>query len=120
MSNRFDDIFSLDRLRQNWKSGQEKKDEEQAPTDPVKPYTVKTDFDARSDFEFLKKLLDKKYPNEAEQGLQILIQELEQALLLRFPENDKVNDQDKTGLNQAINEILNQIEDLMEAIDIGS
>lgn len=129
MSDRFDDIFSLDRLRENWSSGPEKKqgkkdpekknEMQQAAPDPGLPYIVKTDIDARSEFELLKELLNEKYPGEKGEGLQILLQELDQALLLRFPGTENISGQDKTGLNQAINEILNQVEDLMEAIDIG-
>jgi len=114
MSNRFDDIFSLDRLRQNWKTGQEEKSKES----PL-PAPVQAVINARSDFEQLKKLLEKKYPGEKGECLRILINELEQALLLRFPENKNVEKKEKTGLNQTVSAILNQIEDLVEALDIN-
>jgi len=122
MSDRFDDIFSLNRLRQNWKSGQQEKNKEHSLPDPVYASAVRT-YDAISAFKLLKELLEKKYQKDTGKGMRILIQELEQALLLRFPENKKIEEQEeqkRQELNLQIAEILNQMEDLMEALDIGS
>ncbi|QTA81208.1 Uncharacterized protein dnl_35390 [Desulfonema limicola] len=115
MSNRFDDIFSLDRLRQNWKTGQEEMPGDSSPL----PAPVQVFINARSDFEKLREILNNKYPGKKGEGLRILTQELEQAVFLRFPENKKVDEQEKAGLNQTITGILNQIEDLEEALDIN-
>lgn len=112
MSNRFDQIFSLERLRQHWQTNASKVSEP-ASTDA----TVRLPEHIGAELNRLGTIIDQRFPEKDRAGLGILLAELSRLLTARFQmaaDHDAVVDDGNP--DAAIMEILNQMEDLAEAL----
>ena len=83
MTNNLDDIFSPDRLRHRWQNREDAVAETDEPgTEPVGSPDVWAVF-AR-----LQGCIQERFPGEQGESLQVLMGELEEKLLKRFPQAD--------------------------------
>jgi len=115
MTNSLDDIFSPERLRHRWQQDEVPAEkQEQAEVEPPEPE------DAMAVFRRLQSRIQERFPGEQGQPLALLMNELEELLLRRFPQtkNVQVTDDDKASLDPAIEALLNEIEDLVEAFEL--
>jgi hypothetical protein len=115
MTNSLDDIFSPERLRHHWQQDEVAAGkQEQAELKPDEPE------DAMAVFRHLQSRIEERFPGEQGQPLALLMNELEELLVKRFPqtENVQVTDEDKASLDPAIEALLNEIEDLVEALEL--
>lgn len=115
MTNSLDDIFSPERLRHRWQQDEVPVEEqEQADGKPDEPE------DAMAVFRRLQSRIQERFPGEQGQPLAQLMTELEELLLRRFPQTEdvQVTDEDKASLDPAIEALLNEIEDLAEALEL--
>jgi len=115
MTNNLDDIFSPERLRRSWQQDEvavEKKDEGAAePHEAETPLVV---------FKRLRGRIRERFPGEKGEPLTVLLNEVEEKLLRRFPQTDdaEASEEDKAALNEEIGMLLNEIEDLAEALEL--
>ena len=115
MTNNLDDIFSPERLRRSWQQDEvaaESKEERAAePHEAETPLAV---------FQRLRGRIQERFPGKQGESLQVLMDELEEKLLKRFPQTDdsEVSAEDNSSLNQEIETLLNDIEDLAEALEL--
>jgi len=115
MTNNLDDIFSPERLRRSWQQDEivaERKDE-RAP----EPHETETPFAV---FQRLRGRIEERFPGKQGEPLAVLLNEVEEKLLRRFPQKEdaEVSEEDKAALNKEIGILLNQIEDLAEALEL--
>lgn len=115
MTNDLDDIFSPERLRRRWQQDEvaaERKDERAA-----KPHETETPLAV---FQRLRGRIEERFPGKRGEPLAVLLNEVEEKLLRRFPQKEdaKVSEEDKAALNKEIGMLLNQIEDLAEALEL--
>lgn len=115
MTNNLDDIFSPERLRRSWQQDEivaERKDERAPePHETETPLTV---------FKRLRGRIEERFPGKQGEPLAVLLNEVEEKLLRRFPQKEdaEVSEEDKAALNKEIGILLNQIEDLAEALEL--
>ena len=118
---RIDDIFSPEKLQKRWKpdsGGAEKKSEAATP-----PSTRSEK--VRYEFKRLQKLAGQRFHGEKREALNIMLSALNDLLVVRFPEPGsgnaagEVSKPDNDALNPAIEELLDQIEDVIDAFGIG-
>ena len=71
-------------------------------------------------FQRLRGRIQERFPGKQGESLQVLMDELEEKLLKRFPQTDdrEVSAEDNSALNQEIETLLNDIEDLAEALEL--
>jgi hypothetical protein len=115
MTNNLDDIFSPDRLRRSWQQDEvaaERKDERAA-----EPHAAETPLAV---FKRLRGRIQKRFPGQQGEPLAALLNEVEEKLLRRFPQTDDTaaSEEDKAALNKEIGMLLNEIEDLAEALEL--
>ena len=110
MNDKIDELFSPERLRKNWFPVEKPND---------RPVAQKNVHSAMELFEYIKRLLKKRFSGNQVIALNSLLKELEMLLLQMFPEPEKDNDhkEDLTNLSISCNEVLNRIEDLTEAFE---
>jgi hypothetical protein len=115
MTNNLDDIFSPDRLRRSWQQDEvaaERKEERAAePQETESPLAV---------FKRLRGRIQERFPRQQGEPLAVLLNEVEEKLLRRFPQTDdmETSEEDKTALNKEIGMLLDEIEDLAEALEL--
>lgn len=113
MKNKLDELFSIERLRRNWELPE--KDEtapsEETGTDDVPPEPMAV-------FQRLAELVDGRFPEDVREPLTLLMAELEALLRQRFVESGDAKDADAEPLNRAIETLINQIEDLIDALNL--
>ena len=115
MTNNPDDIFSPERLRRSWQRDEvaaERRDERAAePHEAETPLAV---------FQRLRGRIQERFPGEQGEPLAVLLNEVEEKLLRRFPQTDdmETSEEDKAALNKEIGILLNEIEDLAEALEL--
>lgn len=115
MTNNLDDIFSPERLRHRWQQGEvptAREDEgDSEPHETQPPFAV---------FERLRGRIQERFPGEKGRPLAVLINELGELLQSRFPQtgDSEVSAEDQAALNQEIEALLNDIEDLTEALEL--
>jgi hypothetical protein len=115
MTNNLDDMFSPERLRRSWQQDEvaaERKDERAAePHEAETPLAV---------FQRLRGRIQERFPGEQGEPLAALLNEVEEKLLRRFPQTDdmETSEEDKAALNKEIGMLLNEIEDLAEALEL--
>lgn len=136
MPNRIDELFSPERLRRSWNSGtgssaakredgqgeygQEDKQSEKSQSEKsqkgVRPGAQRIGHE----FHYLKRLIDQQFPGERGYALNLMMEELRALLTLRFPQigEPEALEADQSALNAAIEKVLNQIEDLVEAFEL--
>ena len=115
MTNNLDDIFSPERLRRSWQQDEvaaEREDERAAePHEAETPMAV---------FQRLRGRIQERFPGKQGEPLAVLLNEVEEKLLRRFPQRDDAatSAEDKAALNKEIGMLLNEIEDLAEALEL--
>jgi len=118
---RIDDIFSPEKLHKRWKpdsDAAEKKSEIAAP-----PSTQSEK--VRYEFKRLQELAHLRFHGEKREALNIMMSALNDLLVMRFPEPSSGNaagEVSKPGndaLNPAIEELLDQIEEVIDALGLG-
>ena len=115
MTNSLDDIFSPERLRHRWQHGEDAVAGGDEPgAEPVGSPDVMTVFT------LLQGRIQERFPGEQGEPLAALLNEVEEKLLKRFPPTDdtEVSEEDNSALNQEIEILLNDIEDLAEALEL--
>ena len=115
MTNNPDDIFSPERLRRSWQQDEvaaEIKDE-RAP----EPHEAETPLVV---FQRLRDRIQERFPGEQGEPLAVLLNEVEEKLLRRFPQTDdmETSEEEKAALHKEIGTLLNEIEDLAEALEL--
>jgi hypothetical protein len=113
MTNNLDDLFSPERLRHRWQ-------QDEVPAEKQEQADLQPSEDAMAVFKRLQSRIQERFPGEQGQPLALLMNELEELLLRRFPqtENAHLTDDDKASLDPAIAALLNEIEDLVEALEL--
>ena len=115
MTDNLDDIFSPERIRRHWQqpdeSAAEKAEEKTAVAEPQSAMGV---------FHRLHGLINQRFPGEKAEPLNVMLEELQELLLKRFPQagDVEVSEEEKAALNIAIQELLNDVEDLVEALEL--
>ena len=115
MTDRPDDIFSPERLRHHWQQGEdavaERDEEKAAPAESENVMGV---------FNRLHGRIHQKFPGIQGEALNVMLDELQDLLLKRFPQtgDTEISEEDKEALNLAIQELLNDVEDLVEALEL--
>ena len=115
MAGSLDDIFSPERLRRHWQQS----DETAAEPDDEKT-AVAVPQGVIGVFRRLHGLLNQRFSGEKAETLNVMLEELQEELLKRFPQTGEVeiSEEEKAALNLAIQELLNDIEDLVEALEL--
>jgi hypothetical protein len=110
-----DDIFSPERIRRHW----QQPDETAAEPDEEKTAGAGPQ-SAMGVFHRLHGLINQRFPGEKAEPLNVMLEELQELLLKRFPQTGgaEVSEEEKAALNLAIQELLNDIEDLVEALEL--
>jgi len=115
MVNRIDKVFSVNRIRQSWlKQGAESEKPQADDNGQAESQTVMLEF------EDLARIVKGRFADGSLDAMNGLLNELREMLLQRFPAENKDGAliSDSAEMNTAINEILNQIEDLAEAFEL--
>lgn len=118
MSDRLDDIFSLDKLRRAWKGTTEK--EHGAPTEGEEQKRDASAVDAA--YRRLIETIEKDFSPDCREAMAPLLVELEELLKERFSAeaSGDMLGADRIKAAMALDVLLNRIEDLLEAFAIGS
>jgi hypothetical protein len=115
MADSLDDIFSPERLRHHW----QQPDETAADSDEEKT-AVAVPQGVMEVFHRLYGLIKQRFPGEKAEPLNVMLEELQELLLKRFPQTGdvEVSEEEKADLNSAIQQLLNDVEDLVEALEL--
>jgi hypothetical protein len=115
MADSLDDIFSPERIRRHW----QQPDEAAAKPDDEKTAVAKPQ-GVMGIFHRLHGLVNQRFPGEKGEPLNVMLEELQLLLLKRFPQTGdvEVSEEEKEALNTAIQELLNDVEDLVEALEL--
>lgn len=101
----FDDIFDPDRLREHWK-----REEKKAPPQPLAAEPVPVGLE--EEIRHLGRLVQERFPGPSGEALELLSAELASYL----PEWE--NEEGRKAAAEAMEKILNNIEELAEAIGL--
>ncbi len=111
MADRFDDLFSPERLRRNWQPGGGKPDRPRKPVSPDSEAVLAV-------WDQIHTYVERHITGEAGDLFVRLADELKNMLLLRFPEEGpEPAAEEREALNAAIEELISQMEDMFEAIE---
>lgn len=116
MANKIDDLFSPQRLRPRWKQIKE------GAKRPVAVDISKVeDQNALRLFHRLQILVNERFQGDDVTALNFLLQELQEHIVRKFPEAEKESSaqKEKNDIGPAIYEVLDRIEDLVEAFEIA-
>jgi hypothetical protein len=116
-SNRIDEIFSVKQLRKSWTRARDIS-EQLHETDIVQP-----DYrNMMSVFDRLSDIIGRRFSKDQGEVLDLILGELKDLLQKRFPKTKETEtvENDPAVLDTAIGETLNQIEDLVEAFELGN
>jgi hypothetical protein len=115
MADSLDDIFSPERLRRHWQQS----DETAAEPDEEKT-AVGEPQGAMEIFPRLHGLINQRFPGKKAEPLNLMLEELQELLLKRFPQTGdaEISEEEKAALNSAIQQLLNDVEDLVEALEL--
>jgi hypothetical protein len=126
MPNRIDELFSSERLHRAWSmaglpANTSKHDLGTKPDAAGPGSKPKTALDAHALFEQLARLVDERFPVGQAEGLHVLMAELGELLWKRFPRDggSEAPGPDKAALDQTIWDMLNRIEDVLDALDLA-
>jgi hypothetical protein len=122
MSNRLDEVFSLERLRRTWKAAEappqtpSSREEEGSGGAPSHGASA-----AEVSYKRLRAAIERSFPPSCAATLGPLLVELEQLLMRRFPAGPHatISLGERTKITLAIDGLLNRIEDLLEAFEVG-
>ncbi len=112
MSDKIEELLSPKRLRGRWQGATKKVAEAASDGEEI---------EAQSPLQILEKLkglIEARFQGDDFFALNLLLEELEPLLKQRLPETGE-GPKDQEVLDLAINETLNQIEDLVEAFELG-
>jgi hypothetical protein len=116
MTSRLDELLSPDRLRDRWQ-------EEETPPSPEAPVAPPAPDRPLALVERLEALAGARFPGAAAHGLPLLIARLRRLVEQRYPPAREAGEQDPPAEAPAedgqLRELLDQIEDLVEALDLG-
>ena len=116
MASKIDDLFSPQRLRKRWKQI------EKSAKRPVGVEASEVEGqNALQLFHQLQNLINNRFQGDDVTALNFLLQELQELIVHQFPEAEKEPSarKEKNDTGPAIHEVLNLIEDLVEAFEIG-
>ena len=115
MTDNLDDIFSPERIRRHWQQP-----DETAPEPDEDKTAVGEPQSAMVVSHRLHGLIKQRFPGEKAEPLNVMLEELQELLLKRFPQTGdvEVSEEEKAALNIAIQELLNDVEDLVEALEL--
>lgn len=119
MANKIDDLFSPERLRRNWRQIEENAkraiDAKADETDEAEDQNV------LKLFERMQCLVKERFAGNDAAALNLFLEELRELLTRMFLDAEKgANAQEeKNDMSPAIHEVLNRIEDLVEAFEIA-
>ena len=113
MTDPLDDIFSPERLRARW---QDRKDVTANRDEPgMMPSSSEN---VTAVYNRLKTLIHERFQGERGKALNVMMEELQDLLHKRFPPEAEVSEEVKTMFNRSIEELLNAVEDLIEALEL--
>ena len=118
---RIDDIFSPEKMRKSWKSTAVVDERSSETTSPPSTKSEKV----HDEFERLQKLASQRFHGEQMEALNIMMSQLKDLLTVKFPDSnsgddrDNVSRQENETLNPAIEELLDQIEEVIDALGAG-
>ena len=113
MTNRIDEIFSLARLRRQWQVGP-KADTAEDKVKLSRPGPIDV-------YEELENLIQLRFQRGLNPGMELLLGELLECLVLRFPLHGATGEavsEERAALDAAIRRTLDRIEDLFEALEM--
>jgi hypothetical protein len=115
MADSLDDIFSPERLRRHWQQP-----DETAAKSAEQTAALAEPQSAMGVFYRLHGLINQRFPGEKAEPLNLMLEELQELLLKRFPQtaDAEVSEEEKAALNSAIQQLLNDVEDLVEALEL--
>jgi len=119
LANKIDDLFSPERLRRNWRQIEESAkraiDAKAGETDEAE------DQNALKLFEHMQCLVKERFAGNDAAALNLFLEELRELLTRMVSDTEKgANAQEeKNDMSPAIHEVLNRIEDLVEAFEIA-
>ena len=115
MTDSLDDIFSPERIRRHWQQA----DETAAAPDEERTVTGEPQ-SATEIFHRLHGLIKQRFSGKKVEPLTMMLEELQELLLKRFPQTGdaEVSEEEEAALNLAIQELLNNVEDLVEALEL--
>ena len=115
MRDKIDELFDTERLRASWAGKTQTSAEKKENNRPAGETTsIPVLFDHLCD------LIKKRFPGEEGKALNVILSELKDLLMKRFTNLEKdISAEEKSALNQAIDKNLCEIEDLIDAIEIG-
>jgi hypothetical protein len=118
---RIDNIFSPKKLRKRWKPDSSTAEKKSDTATPPSTQSEKV----HREFKRLQELAHQRFHGEKREALNIMMSELNELLIMRFPEPGSgnalsgVSKQDDDALNPAIEELLDQIEEVIDALGLG-
>ncbi len=113
MSKKIDDLFSPERLRKGWQKTKEKAGE-----------SVSTETEGKSPLEILERLrnlIQARFSGDDAAAFHFLLDDLQVLVVRMFPKAGEGPDQaaSEADMIPAVHDILNRIEDLVEAFEIA-
>lgn len=112
---RIDEIFQVEKLRKNWKQDQKTVENTQQADSPT--LLIEEGQQAVKELEILNKLVNQRFPGDKSLALNSILEEIKEQILDLFsPDMEK----DDTELRMRIDERLCDIEDIIEALEVGS
>ena len=121
MASRIDDIFSPEKLRRSWKPDSSKN---KRPGKNVSLPSTKAG-KVHAEFKRLYELAIGRFHGEQLEALDIMMSELKDLLMVKFPEfnfdktEGNASKNDNNTLNPAIEVLLDQIEEFIDALSAG-
>ena len=113
MPTKIDELFAPERLRKNWQRAQKtSKGPDRAKTEDQSPMEI---------FARLQSLIRSRFSGENLVVLNLLLDELHDLLIAAFPTggDDKAPEENQAEPMPAIHELLNRIEDIVDAFEIA-
>ncbi|MCE5242353.1 MAG: hypothetical protein ABFD98_16735 [Syntrophobacteraceae bacterium] len=123
MKNRLDEVFSVEKLRRAW----------DGPSEPEQPSSpeegeeapIPQDVDAAAaaaSYQRLRESIERGFPPGCITTMESLLSDLERLLRQRFPDDPSAAPPraERAELTLALDGLLNRMEDLLEAFEVGS
>jgi len=123
MKNRLDEVFSLERLHRAWGKGATSAREPSSPGEEgTQPPESPLFLAAQASYRRLRRSVERHLPVSSSEAFEPLFLDLEKLLIQRFPPDPQaaIPRDERTKTTLAVDGLLNQIEDLVEAFELGS
>lgn len=123
MKNRLDEVFSVERLRRTWEGTAEPA--QATSSEGTGEIPVQQDAGAaaaEAAVQRLREIIGRCFTPRCLTAMAPLLSQLEQLLKQRFPEDPSaaLPREERAKLSMTVDGLLNQIEDLLEAFEVGS